>query len=67
MIYKAKRLFSLYIAVNNLTDVAYQSHLSRLKYEDMNYSTGRMGVFNMGRNISFKLIVPIAIMGKDEF
>ncbi|MEP6645660.1 MAG: TonB-dependent receptor [Saprospiraceae bacterium] len=52
-------LFSLYINANNLTDVAYQSHLSRLKYGEVNNVSGRTGVFNMGRNISFKLLVPI--------
>jgi len=56
---KSKTLFSLYISANNLTDVAYQSHLSRLKYEAENNVTGRTGVYNMGRNISFKLLVPI--------
>ncbi len=58
---KNKTLFSIYISANNLTNVAYQSHLSRLKYLDENNATGRMGVFNMGRNFSFKLIVPIDI------
>jgi iron complex outermembrane receptor protein len=56
---KHKTIFSLYISADNITDVAYQSHLSRLKYGDVNTVTGRTGVFNMGRNISFKLIVPI--------
>lgn len=56
---KSRTLFSLYITANNLTDVAYQSHLSRLKYEAENNVTGRTGVYNMGRNISFKLLVPI--------
>ncbi len=56
---KNKTLFSLYINVDNLTDIAYQSHLSRLKYESVNNATGRIGVFNMGRNVSFKIIVPI--------
>jgi iron complex outermembrane recepter protein len=50
---------SFYINVNNLTDVAYQSHLSRLKYDEVNNVTRRTGVYNMGRNISFKLIVPL--------
>ena len=53
------KLFSLYIDGTNLADIAYQSHLSRLKYEQVNPVTGQMGVFNMGRNISFKLIVPV--------
>jgi iron complex outermembrane receptor protein len=54
-----KTRFSLYVSTNNLTDVAYQSHLSRLKYAESNYATGRNGIFNMGRNISFKLLIPI--------
>ncbi len=58
-------LFSLYISANNLTDVAYQSHLSRLKYEGINYLSGRTGVYNMGRNISFKLIIPIDFIKKE--
>jgi iron complex outermembrane receptor protein len=52
-------LCSIYLAGNNLADVAYQSNMSRLKYTDTNNVTGRIGVFNMGRNISFKLLVPI--------
>jgi iron complex outermembrane receptor protein len=43
----------------NITDVAYQHHLNRLKYGPMNEPTGRMGVFNMGRNFSFKVNIPI--------
>lgn len=54
-----KTMFSLYISANNLTDMAYQSHLSRLKYTGINYSTGRTGIFNEGRNISFKLLIPL--------
>ena len=56
---KKRTICSLYVSANNLADVAYQSHLSRLKYEPENYASGRTGVYNMGRNISFKLIVPI--------
>ena len=59
-----KTLCSLYISVNNLTDVAYQSHLSRLKYGDVNNVTGRTGIYNMGRNISFKLLIPIDLSDK---
>jgi iron complex outermembrane receptor protein len=55
---KKHTLFSIYVTANNLTDVAYQSHLSRLKYAAENYVTGRTGVYNMGRNISFKLVIP---------
>ena len=48
---------SLYISGETLADVTYQSHLSRLKYASENPVTGRMGVFNMGRNVSVKLIM----------
>ena len=47
---------SIFFSAENLTDVAYQSHLSRLKYAPENPATGRTGVFNMGRNISLKLL-----------
>ena len=60
VISKSKTLFSLYFNVTNLTDVAYQSHLSRLKYEAVNNVTGRTGVFNMGRNFSIKLNIPLS-------
>ncbi len=59
VIRKSKTLCSIYMNVNNLTDVAYQSHLSRLKYAAVNEVTGRRGVYNMGRNVSIKVIVPI--------
>jgi len=39
--------------------VAYQNHLSRLKYTPVNLATGRSGVFNMGRNASIKVNIPL--------
>ncbi|MBS1750680.1 MAG: TonB-dependent receptor [Bacteroidetes bacterium] len=54
-----KKLFTIILTGNNLADIAYQNHLSRLKYTDVNSLTGRMGVFNMGRNFSFKLNIPL--------
>jgi iron complex outermembrane receptor protein len=56
-----KTLFSLYFGVANITDKAYQNHLSRLKYTAENLATGRTGVFNVGRNFSVKLNIPIQI------
>ena len=56
-----KRILSLYLSGENLTNRAYQSHLSRLKYLDMNNVTGRTGVYNMGRNFSVKAVVPIEL------
>lgn len=57
---KNKTIFSWHIALNNLTDIAYQSHLSRLKYTDTNAANGRTGVFNMGRNIMFRINIPLS-------
>jgi iron complex outermembrane receptor protein len=53
-----RTLFSVYLSANNVFDVIYQSHQSRLKYLDVNNRTGRVGVFNMGRNLSLKVVVP---------
>jgi iron complex outermembrane receptor protein len=57
---KNKTVFSVHLSVNNITDKAYQNHLTRLKYTAMNAMTGRPGVFNMGRNFSIKLNVPFS-------
>lgn len=60
---KGNKLFSIDITGTNLANTAYQSNMSRLKYMD-NYpqnATGRSGIYNMGRNISFKLTVPVDI------
>jgi iron complex outermembrane receptor protein len=57
--HRNKTLFSVSLVGQNITDVAYQHHLNRLKYGPMNEATGRMGVFNMGRNFSFKVNIPI--------
>ena len=56
---KGQRVACLSIMGTNLTNKAYQSHLSRLKYADINPVTGRQGVLNMGRNIIFKLTIPL--------
>src|SRR4030095_15305385 len=56
-------LFSVYLIGTDLTDVAYQNHLSRLKYAPENPVTGRVGIYNMGRNFSIKLNIPIGIKG----
>jgi iron complex outermembrane receptor protein len=56
---RGKRVACLSITGSNLTNKAYQNHLSRLKYTDVNPVTGRQGVLNMGRNIIFKLAFPL--------
>ena len=57
---KGQILFSISFSGNNLTDVAYQNHLSRLKYTALNNVSGRRGVFNAGRNFAVKLNVPLS-------
>jgi len=57
---KEHTLMRIYVNALNLADVAYQSHLSRLKYTDENDVTGRRGVFAMGRNFSIKVNVPLS-------
>jgi iron complex outermembrane receptor protein len=55
-----KIIFNIYVLANNIFDVIYQDHLSRLKYfEPYPNSPGPYhGIYNMGRNISFKLDFP---------
>lgn len=57
---RGKKVAELHVAANNLFNRCYQNHLSRLKYADINTVTGRQGVFNMGRNITLKLVVPFS-------
>ncbi len=56
-----KRILSLYLSCENIFDRAYQNHLSRLKYLGENPVTGRQGVYNMGRNVAFRVVVPISL------
>ena len=58
---KGNVIFNVSLACNNILDVAYQSHLNRLKYfeEYPGNFTGRNGIYNMGRNISVKVNVPL--------
>lgn len=65
---KEVTICTLGIFVTNLTDVAYQSNMSRLKYFDNypNNGTGRSGIYSMGRNISFKLTIPLNVNLKEK-
>ncbi|MCW3079747.1 TonB-dependent receptor [Segetibacter sp.] len=58
--YSENQLLQLQFQINNLFDKAYQSNLSRLKYFEYYTSSanGKFGIFNMGRNICLKLIMP---------
>jgi iron complex outermembrane receptor protein len=55
-----RTLFTLTILGTNLADIGYQSNMNRLKYFDDHpvNGTGRSGIYNMGRNVSLKLVVP---------
>lgn len=55
-----KTLMDIFIQVDNIFNTAYQSHLNRLKYFEYYESSpnGRSGIYNMGRNMSFKVVVP---------
>jgi iron complex outermembrane recepter protein len=58
---KGKVLFNFGLFGNNLFDVAYQDHLSRLKYFEQypNDPRGHLGIYNLGRNIGVKVMVPL--------
>jgi iron complex outermembrane receptor protein len=55
-----KTICELFLQVDNLFDKAYQSNLNRLKYFEYYRSSpnGHLGIYNIGRNISFKAIFP---------
>ncbi|HEK20033.1 MAG TPA: TonB-dependent receptor [Bacteroidetes bacterium] len=55
-----KLLCEVYIQADNLFNVAYQSNLNRLKYFEYYTQSpnGKLGIYNMGRNFSFKVVVP---------
>ena len=58
--YSPHAAMQLMFGINNVFNTAYQSHLSRLKYFEY-YSqspNGRMGIYNMGRNMIVKLVMP---------
>jgi iron complex outermembrane receptor protein len=54
---------SIYVTCTNLFNTPYMDYMSRFKYYPVNYTTDRVGVFNMGRNISFKLLIPLDFSG----
>ncbi len=57
---KDRKWVNIYFMVNNVFDVAYQDHLSRLKYfeEYPNDPRGHHGIYGLGRNFSLKLDFP---------
>ena len=58
---KHHTLCTVTVSAQNIMDVAYQNSLSRLRYAPENYVTGRTGVYNVGRNFSAMVSVPLDI------
>jgi len=56
-----KELCMIYFNANNIFNTAYQSHLNRLKYFEYYQSSpnGHSGIYNMGRNISMKIVMKL--------
>jgi iron complex outermembrane receptor protein len=59
IIYYRSNQIQILFQINNLTNIAYQNNLSRLKYFEYYTSSpdGHSGIYNMGRNICVKFIV----------
>jgi iron complex outermembrane receptor protein len=54
------RIFcQLFLICSNLFNTTYMDYMSRFKYYPVNYVTDRVGVFNMGRNLSIKVLIPL--------
>ena len=58
---KKKTIFNFSLLCNNMFDLAYQSHLNRLKYFEPypGNPSGKSGIYNMGRNFAVKLSFPL--------
>ena len=65
LLVKRRKVAEVYLICDNLFDKGYQNHLSRLKYAAENVVTGRRGVFNMGRNVVMKVVVPFTLRRAD--
>jgi iron complex outermembrane receptor protein len=53
-------LFDVFLQVDNVFNTAYQANLNRLKYFEYYNSSpnGKSGIYNIGRNVSVKVIIP---------
>jgi len=63
-----KPILKIFIEGTNLGNVNYQSNMSRLKYFDNAVVPAGVqpGIFNMGRNISIKVVVPFDLSPKTK-
>ena len=55
---KGRTICKIYITGTNLFNTVYMDYMSRFKYLPYNNVDGRVGVYNMGRNVSVKIIIP---------
>lgn len=58
-LYQGNKVCTIIASCDNIFDVAYMDYMSRFKYYPVNGSTNRVGVYNMGRNFSVKLLIPL--------
>jgi iron complex outermembrane receptor protein len=61
-------VLKLFVEGTNLANVNYQSNMSRLKYFDNPVVPAGVqpGIFNMGRNVSFKVVIPFDLSPKTK-
>ncbi len=57
---RGRKVCALYVNVDNLADVNYIDYMSRFKYvaNEVNGATSKY-IYNMGRNVSVKVLVPL--------
>ncbi|MGO4289321.1 TonB-dependent receptor [Chitinophaga sp. RAB17] len=57
---KGRTVCEIFLQLDNVWNVAYQANMNRLKYFEYYNSSpnGHLGIYNMGRNFSAKVIVP---------
>ncbi|RSK51098.1 TonB-dependent receptor [Hymenobacter rigui] len=55
-----REIVQLFVQLDNALNTVYQSHLNRLKYFEYYAASpnGRQGIYNQGRNLSLKVVVP---------
>ena len=58
---RGRKWVEIYLTAQNIFNRAYQNHLSRLKYTDDNPLTGHQGVYNPGRNIALRVVIPFSV------
>jgi len=65
---KGNKVLEVFIEGTNLGNVNYKSNMSRLNYFDNPTVPAGVhpGIFNMGRNISFKVVVPFDLSPKEK-